>query len=240
MLPNNIWTSAPSDRNLQKMQKEGFNITKSNSNVVRECDIIFLAVKPHFAIDVLESIYAEVQKKHIVVSVMASFNLESLEKSLPAQTRVIRAMPNCPALVKSGVTVYSKGKYATDEDARIVSELMNSVGICEEVPEKLISVSTGLAGSGPAYVYVMMQAMADGAVKMGLPRHLATKFSAHTFAGAAQMALHSDKHLATLIEETASPGGTTIYGLHQLELGGVRGTLMNAVEAATTRSNELS
>lgn len=239
--PEKIWASAPSDRNLQYMEKDGYIVTHDNAAVVNSCSLIFIAVKPHLALDVVNSIRPDIiTDKHVIVSVMSGITLATLEEYLPLKTRIIRMMPNTPVLVRNGVTVFTKGTYATQNDGEILCKLMNSVGICEEVPERMINMCTGLTGSGPAYVYMMIQAMADGAVKMGLPRDLATNFASHTFAGAAKMVLESGKHPAVLQDEVASPGGTTIHGLHQLEVGGLRGNIINAVEAATVRADELT
>ncbi|XP_076349678.1 pyrroline-5-carboxylate reductase 3-like isoform X3 [Tachypleus tridentatus] len=174
----------------------------------------------------------------IWASAPTTTNLETF-KLLPEKTRVIRSMPNTPSLVQAGVCGYVRGTHATEEDGIMVSHLIGSVAMCELVPENLIDTVTGLSGSGPAYVYTVIQAMADGAVKMGLPRSLAVKFAAQTVLGGAKMVLETGQQPTVLRDEVCSPGGTTIYGVCALEEAGLRTGLLRAVEAATLRAKEL-
>uniref|UniRef100_U3ILQ8 pyrroline-5-carboxylate reductase n=1 Tax=Anas platyrhynchos platyrhynchos TaxID=8840 RepID=U3ILQ8_ANAPP len=147
-------------------------------------------------------------------------------------------MPNLPCVVQAGAMVFARGEGASDEDAALLQNLLNSCGLCEEVPESYINTHTGLSGSGVAYVYLFAEALAEGAVKMGMPGGLASRIAAQTLLGAAKMLLESGEHPAKLRGDVCTPGGTTIHGLHQLEKGALRATVMNAVEAATQRARD--
>ncbi|XP_013383076.1 pyrroline-5-carboxylate reductase 2-like [Lingula anatina] len=161
------------------------------------------------------------------------------QKYLPPKTRVIRVMPNTPALIQTGASVFAPGKHALDNDSDVVATLLSSIGICAETSEQMMDAVTGLSGSGPAYGYMAIESMADGGVKMGLPRDLAVKLAAQTLMGAAKMVLDTGKHPGQLKDEVCSPGGTTIAAVHSLEKSGFRASLIAAVEAATERSKEL-
>jgi len=152
---------------------------------------------------------------------------------------LIRVMPNTPCLIGRGACGVSRGTHATEADEALVSDLLKTVGLVENVPEKLLDAVTGLSGSGPAYVFQIIEALSDGGVKMGLPRDMATRLAAQTLAGAAEMVLQTGEHPAALKDAVTSPGGTTIAALHEMELGGVRAALINAVEASTKKSCEL-
>jgi pyrroline-5-carboxylate reductase len=158
---------------------------------------------------------------------------------LGSQQRLVRVMPNTPCLVGVSASAYCLGGAASAEDGRLVSRMLSAVGLAFELPEHLLDSVTGLSGSGPAFVCLVVEALADGGVKMGLPRDVALKLAAQTVMGTAQMILETGQHPATLKDAVASPGGTTIAGLHELERGNLRGCLMNAVEAAALRSREL-
>ena len=175
----------------------------------------------------------------IVVSIAAGIPIAKLEGALPIGTRVVRVMPNTPCLIGRGASGLATGSAASTDDARLISELLATVGLVETVPEPLLDAVTGLSGSGPAYVFQMIEALSDGGVKMGLPRAIATRLAAQTLVGAAEMLLTTGQHPGALKDSVTSPGGTTIAGLHAMELGGVRAALMDAVEAATLRSREL-
>ena len=162
-----------------------------------------------------------------------------MESALPARARVIRVMPNTPALIGASASAFACGKSATKPDAALVQRLLSAVGIAVEVKEPLLDAVTGLSGSGPAYVYQFIEALSDGGVASGLPRDLATKLAAQTVMGAAKMVLETGEHPGALKDAVASPGGTTIEGIHELEKGRLRGTVMNAVRAATEKSRKL-
>lgn len=216
----------------------GARLADSNAQVAREANIIFLAVKPQQMDQVLSDLKSVVGPKHLVVSIAAGVSLKTISTRLQ-DARLIRVMPNTPCLVGCGASAFSRGTLATHDDAALVQRLLSNVGLAVEVPEKLLDAVTGLSGSGPAYVYQIIEALSDGGVRMGLPRETATKLAAQTVLGAAQMVLTTAQHPGALKDAVTSPGGTTIAGLHALERGGLRGTLMDAVQAATERARQL-
>ncbi|XP_074116559.1 pyrroline-5-carboxylate reductase 1, mitochondrial isoform X2 [Sminthopsis crassicaudata] len=223
-------------------QKIGVNLTPNNKETVQHSDVLFLAVKPHIIPFILDEIGADIKERHIVVSCAAGVTISSIEKKLttfqPAP-KVIRCMTNTPVVVQEGATVYATGTHAQVEDGKLLEQLMSSVGFCTEVEEDLIDAVTGLSGSGPAYAFTALDALADGGVKMGLPRRLAVRLGAQALLGAAKMLLESEQHPGQLKDNVCSPGGATIHALHFLESGGFRSLLINAVEASCIRTREL-
>jgi pyrroline-5-carboxylate reductase len=209
-----------------------------NRAVVAGADVIFLAVKPQNVTSVIENLRGHVPPGKLFVSIVAGARIKSLAQPLGSE-RIIRVMPNTPCLVGMSASAYSLGAGATAADGQLVATLLGAVGKVFAVDEKLLDAVTGLSGSGPAFVYVMIEALSDGGVRMGLPRDVATQLAAQTLKGAAEMVLTSGEHPAALKDRVTSPGGTTIAGLQALETGGLRAALMNAVEAATRRANEL-
>ncbi|CAH1772802.1 unnamed protein product [Owenia fusiformis] len=236
---NNIVASDPDASMLGFIQKLGVNTTEDNKEVVAKSDLICIAVKPNNVSKVLEEVAPVVTTKNIFLSIAAGIKIGMIEKLLPEKTRVIRVMPNTPALVQSAASVFAMGSYAQNGDGDLVAELLSSIGICEEGKESLLDAVTGLSGSGPAYAFAAIESMADGGVKMGLPRDLAQKLAAQTMLGAAKMVLESGKHPGELKDGVCSPAGTTIAAMHKLEKAGFRGALIDAVEAATLRAREL-
>jgi pyrroline-5-carboxylate reductase len=174
-----------------------------------------------------------------VISVAAGITIAYIADRLPAKARIVRAMPNAPALVLAGVAGIAKGEHATVEDVQIAEVIFNAVGKAVVIEEKYLDAVTGLSASGPAYVFLFIEALTDAGVKVGLARNIAGLLAAQTVLGAARMVLESGRHPAELKDMVASPGGTTIAGLYALERGGLRGTVIEAVEAATIRSQEL-
>ncbi|XP_033051271.1 pyrroline-5-carboxylate reductase 2 isoform X3 [Trachypithecus francoisi] len=220
-------------------EKMGVNLTRSNKETVKHSDVLFLAVKPHIIPFILDEIGADIQARHIVVSCAAGVTISSVEKKLMAfqpAPKVIRCMTNTPVVVREGATVYATGTHALVEDGQLLEQLMSSVGFCTEVEEDLIDAVTGLSGSGPAYAFMALDALADGGVKMGLPRRLAVRLGAQALLGAAKMLLDSEQHPCQLKDNVCSPGGATIHALHFLESGGFRSLLINAVEASCIRT----
>lgn len=217
----------------------GAAVTAQNPDVLARCRTIILAVKPQAAGEVVESLRGQWTGEHLLVSIVAGVPVARLSAWSGGGCRIIRVMPNTPCLVGAGASAWSRGPTATEADGRLVQELFSTVGRAVEVPEGLLDAVTGLSGSGPAYVFAVIEALSDGGVRMGLPRVVATQLAAQTVLGAARLVLETGDHPAALKDAVASPGGTTIAGLHALELGGLRGTLMNAVQAATLRSQEL-
>ena len=217
----------------------GSRILDSVRNMASTADVLFLAVKPQQMPQVLTELRDVVNEDHLIVSIAAGVSLKTMTTHLGTKPRLIRVMPNTPSLVGLGASAFSRGASATDDDTALIQGLLSTVGTAIEVPEKLMDAVTGLSGSGPAYVYLMIEALSDGGVRMGLPRDAATKLAAQTVMGAAQMVLSTGQHPGQLKDAVTSPGGTTIAGLHALERGGLRASLMNAVEAATLRAREL-
>jgi pyrroline-5-carboxylate reductase len=217
----------------------GGRTTADNLEVARHADVLLLAVKPQQVGRVLAELSGKVGPGQLVVSIAAGIRLAALAQALGPETRLVRVMPNTPCLVGHGACGYCLGGTATAEDGRFVQEMLQSVGMAVEVEEKLLDAVTGLSGSGPAFVYVIIETLSDGGVRMGLPRPIATALAAQTVLGAAEMVLQSGEHPGVLKDRVASPGGTTIAGLAALEAGGLRAALLAAVEAATRRSVEL-
>ncbi|XP_076122053.1 pyrroline-5-carboxylate reductase 1a [Alosa pseudoharengus] len=232
-------TDLPTVASLRKM---GVNFTTSNKETVQKSDVLFLAVKPHIIPFVLDEIGSDIEDRHLIVSCAAGVTIGSIEKKLGqhrANPKVMRLMTNTPVVVREGATVYATGTHAEVEDGQLLEQLMSSVGYCTEVEEDLIDPVTGLSGSGPAYAFTAVDALADGGVKMGLPRRLAVRLGAQALLGAARMLLDSDQHPGQLKDNVCSPGGATIHALHVMESGGFRSLLINAVETSCIRTREL-
>ncbi len=211
-----------------------------NSEVVRHADVLFLAVKPQQVASVAAELQGNLGPHTLVISIAAGIRLTFLVHGFGEGVRLARVMPNTPCLVGMGACAYCLGGMATAADGQLVQQLLSAVGLAIEVEEKHLDAVTGLSGSGPAFIYVMIEALSDGGVLMGLPRGVASKLAAQTVLGAAQMVITSCEHPGVLKDRVASPGGTTIAGLQVLEEAGVRGGIMAAVEAATRRSLELA
>lgn len=238
----------------QKLAAEtGATSLASNAEIVGASEVVVLAVKPGDAITALKSVSGgqmestmrwawkggNAGESRLLISIVAGLSLAALESAAGDRWRVVRVMPNTPALVLRGASAFTLGTKATTEDAETVRKIFGSVGIAAQVKEELLDAVTGLSGSGPAYVYTVVEALADGGVLMGLPRELALQLAAQTVVGAAQMVLEGGEHPGVLRDRVASPGGTTIAGLEALERGGLRSALMAAVRAATERSRQL-
>lgn len=232
----------PSDLASAEAFKEiGAESIFENVPVVQKSDVVIVSVKPNIVPIALGDIKkANIKADKLFLSIAMGVTLNTLEQSLPQESRVIRVMPNTPALVRSGASVYVPGSKSTDNDVNITKQLLNSIGICEEVPEYLMDAVTALSGSGPAYIFVLIEAMADGAVKMGLARDLAYKLSAQTVLGAAQMVRDTNVHPGILKDNVTSPAGSTAAGLHFLEEKGFRSAVIGAIQSATERCKEVS
>lgn len=202
-------------------------------------ETLLLAVKPQYIAAALEAAAPGIKPDTLVVSIAAGATLETLASKLPAGQPIVRVMPNTPCLVGRGACVYSPGPAVSAEQAALVGELLGAVGYAAEAPETLLDAVTGLSGSGPAYVYTIIEALADGGVRAGLPRKLAAELALHTVAGAAQMVAQTGQHPAVLRDAVSSPAGTTVAGLGELERRGLRAALVEAVSVATERSREL-
>jgi pyrroline-5-carboxylate reductase len=216
----------------------GSKSAATNVDLCQQADVLVLATKPQSVPSVLSELAGKVGPQKLVVSIAAGVTLAKLCDGLKTQ-RAIRVMPNTPALVGQGASAYALGPGATEADSQLAGQLLGAVGKAFAVDEKLLDAVTGLSGSGPAFVYVMIEALSDGGVRMGLPRDVASALAAQTVLGSAQMVLTTGEHPAALKDKVASPGGTTIAGLAALETHGLRAALIAAVEAATRRSQEL-
>ena len=214
-------------------------VSGDNVDAVRHGQIIILSVEPQVLDEVLGSVKSVLEGKHLIISVAAGYPISRIMAHLKAEARIVRAMPNTPSSVLAGVTALSFGPRLAEEDQQVARIIFESVGKVVVVEERLMDAVTGLSGSGPAYVYLMIEALADGGVKMGLSRQVAELLAAQTVLGSARMLLESGEHPGQLKDRVASPGGTTIVGIHKLEEGCLRATLIAAVEAATKRSQEL-
>jgi pyrroline-5-carboxylate reductase len=217
----------------------GARVTADNHEVVADSDLLVLAVKPQSMAALLAEVRPAVTARHLVVSIAAGVALKNLAEGLGPDRRLVRVMPNTPCLVGASASGYAVGPGATPEDVALVDRLLNAVGRAFCLPEHLLDAVTGLSGSGPAFVYVMIEALSDGGVRVGLPRDVATALAAQTVLGSAKMVLETGAHPGILKDQVTSPGGTTIAGLHALERGGLRAALIDAVEAATRRATEL-
>jgi pyrroline-5-carboxylate reductase len=209
-----------------------------NEDLAKQVGALVLCVKPLDAIEALRSFRGNVAGK-LVISIVAGLPIASLQDAAGSKARIVRVMPNTPALIHRGAAAYSLGKTATPDDAALTEKLFGAVGQIVRVKEELLDVVTGLSGSGPAYIYLVIEALADAGVLMGLPRDLAMKLAAQTVVGAAEMVIQTGRHPAALRDEVTSPGGTTIAGLEALEGAAVRSAFLSAVRAATERAREL-
>ena len=224
----------------QILEKDtGIKTTQENKKVTSGSDIIILAVKPNIIGGILKELKNDITPKHLVVSIAAGIPLDFIESALNKGCRVVRVMPNTPCLVGETAAGYALGKAATRDDGELVGEILNAVGKSYLLEEKHLDAVTGLSGSGPAFVYTVIEALSDGGVKMGLPRDISTKLAAQTVLGSAKMVLESGMHTGELRDFVTSPGGTTIAGLHALEKGSIRNALIDAVETATKKSKRL-
>lgn len=238
--PARVKVSDVSEELLARRAREhGVTTTTDNRAVVEWANVIVFAVKPQVLQRVLEGCRQAVTPDKLVITIAAGVPIGAFEKSFPSGARVIRAMPNTPALALSGATALAAGQGATQEDLNFAKSLFDSVGRTVVLDESQIDAVTGLSGSGPAYVMLVIEALADGGVNAGLPRETALLLAAQTVFGSAKLLLELNEHPARLKDMVTSPGGTTIAGVSELERGGLRAALMDAVEAATRRSQEL-
>ncbi len=235
-----VWASDVRDERLAELAKtHGIHTTRDNEALLAACDVVVLAVKPQVVDRVLPVLASHLRKDAVLVSVVAGVSTASLEGRLPESTRVVRTMPNTASIAGAGATAIAKGAHATDDDVKVARALFEATGRVVTLDESLLDAVTGLSGSGPAYVMLIIEALADGGVKVGLHRETALLLAAQTVFGSAKLLLDTGMHPGALKDMVTSPGGTAIAGLHTLEAGGLRRTLMDAVEAATTRADAL-
>ena len=234
-----------SDRHADRLEvladSYGIRTTTDNLEAVKEAEVVVLAVKPQILTRVMEQIGEHIKPGALVISVAAGYTMHQLRQNLPDSVSLCRSMPNMPALVGAGATAYVFGGKVTDEQREQAAEIFSAVGLGIEVMEEtLLDAVTGLSGSGPAYVFMIIEALSDAGVKVGLSRRQAQQLSAQTVLGSAHLLLESGEHPGVLKDKVTSPGGTAIAGLHTLEDGGLRTTLINAVASATARCKELA
>ena len=235
-----IAASAPRRERLDELKAAyGIDVTSDNREIAKRSGLIVLSIKPQIMDKVLREIGDQVAPGTLVVSIAAGVDTETIEEALAEGVRVIRAMPNTPALVGAGATAISPGKHAGEADLAAAKALFDAVGITVQLDETHLDAVTGLSGSGPAYIFLILEALADAGVKVGLSRRNAQRLAAQTVMGSAKLLLDTDEHPGKLKDMVTSPGGTAIAGLHTLEAGGLRTTLINAVETATKRAREL-
>jgi pyrroline-5-carboxylate reductase len=217
----------------------GCRAAECNRAAVEGADITLLSVKPFTVHDVVEEVRDLIEGDHLLISVAAGVATASVERALARNTPVVRAMPNTPALVNAGMTALAGGKHAGEQDLERAQEIFRSVGRCLVLEERHMDAVTGLSASGPAFLYVIIESMAEAGVKIGLPRDVATELAAQTTLGAATMVLETGEHPAKLKDMVTTPAGCTVDGLLELEAGGVRVTLIKAVVEAARRAGEL-
>jgi len=240
----NIFVSDPISERLEYLRKN-FKIktTGDNSELVQKSDILILAIKPQLTQNILEDFSNLVDENKLVISVVAGLSANFIENILEEGNKkkisVVRTMPNTPALVQEGVTAICNNDRVSKVDMEIAHYIFEAIGQTVDVEEAHIDAVTGLSGSGPAYIFMIIEALSDAGVKVGLSREVSTALTIQTVLGSAKLARDSEKHPGELKSMVTSPGGTTISGLHKLEEGGLRAALMNAVESATNRSKEL-
>jgi pyrroline-5-carboxylate reductase len=236
-----IVASDPSDAARAAFAREvpGTTVLSGNGPEFAPCDVVILAVKPQLMTPVLAEVRDVIRTDTLVVSIAAGVTLAGLATGLPARQRIIRVMPNTPCLIGRGASAYSLGPHATADDGRLVAQLLSAVGVAVQVPEDQLDAVTGLSGSGPAFVYTMIELLGQGGTAMGLPAALAADLAAHTVAGAAEMVLATGETPAVLRDRVTSPGGTTLAGLKALDENGFGVAVLAAVRAATLRSAEL-
>jgi len=217
----------------------GIEVSTDNREVARGAGVVVLSIKPQIMDKVLREIGDQLKPGTLVISIAAGVDTEAIEAAVAEGVRVIRAMPNTPANVGAGATAVSPGKHASEADLATARAIFDAVGITVVLEEIHLDAVTGLSGSGPAYIFLILEALADAGVKVGLSRRNAQRLAAQTVMGSAKMLLETNAHPGQLKDMVTSPGGTAIAGLHTLEEGGLRTTLINAVETATKRAREL-
>jgi pyrroline-5-carboxylate reductase len=238
--PSNITATVKREEKKTELeQTHGISAGFDNVAAARDADIVVLAVKPQAMDKLLTQIAPVIDAKKLVISVAAGVPIAAIERRFGSGARIVRSMPNTPALVGLGATAVSGGEHATPADLELAKKMFDAVGTTYVLDEVLLDAVTGLSGSGPAYIFLIIEALSDAGVKVGLSRHVALKLAAQTVYGSAKLLLETGSHPGTLKDQVTSPGGTAIAGLHTLEAGGLRTTLIDAVEAATHRAKQL-
>ncbi len=238
--PGQVRASHPrADRRAELEGRHGVATFADNAEAAAGAEVVILCVKPQILTRVLDEVGPSLGPESLTISIAAGVPIAALERRLHREARVIRVMPNTPCLVGAGACALAPGPHATAEDLALAEAILQSVGTTVVLEESLIDAATGLSGSGPAYIFMVIEALADGGVKMGLSRSRAMALAAQTVYGSAKLLIETGEHPGRLKDQVTSPGGTAIAGLHTLEAGGLRTTLINAVEAATERAKAL-
>jgi len=238
--PDDIMCSDVREEKLKKIsEKYGISTTKSNIEIIKHAEIIVYAVKPQIIASIFEETAPYLDMSKLVISIAAGVSLSFIEKAFKKDLRIIRVMPNIAAFVKEAATAIASGKHAKNNDIKIAQSIFNSVGKTVIVEEDLMDAVTGLSGSGPAFVFAFIDALAEGGVFMGLSHETALALAIQTVYGAAKLALTTQQHPAVLRDKVTSPGGTSSHGLAEMEKHGFKFTVIRAVEQATVRSREL-
>ena len=236
-----IKASTKTENSAKKVQETlGIECTTDNKEAVQDADVIFLAVKPQFCEEVIQEIKSEIKSEQVIISIVAGKKLEWLEAQFGAGHKIIRTMPNTPAMVQEAMSAITPNEHITEEETKMVVSLFESFGKAEIVPESLMDAVVGVSGSSPAYVYMFIEAMADAAVNDGMPRAQAYKFAAQSVLGAAKMVLETGKHPGELKDAVCSPAGTTIAAVAKLEEGSFRSTVIAAQNACSEKSRAMS
>ncbi len=238
--PKNTVATVRHPERAQKLSQElGISVTTDNRQAAQQSDLVLLCVKPQTVREVTEEIAAEMTSKKLLISIAASVPTRYIEEILDSEVPVVRAMPNTPCVIGCGMTGLCKGKFADETHLDIAKTFFDSVGMTVTVEEKRMDAVTGLSASGPAFIYIILESLAEGGVKVGLPRDVATLLAAQTVQGAARMVLETGQHPALLKDAVTTPAGCTVDGIMELEEGKLRVTLIKAVVKATERAQEL-
>lgn len=233
-------TVAHKERAVALSTQWGIDVGTDNLAAAKQADLILIGVKPHQVADLLAQIKPALTKDKTIVSIAAAVKTDDIEKAAGIDLAVVRAMPNTPSALGAGAAALCRGRFVSDEQMDLSKRIFETVGRVSVIEERLMNAATGLSGSGPAYVYVIIEALAEAGVKVGLPRDVATQLAAQTVFGAAKMVLETGYHPALLKDTVTTPSGCTVEGVLELEKGGLRVTLLNAVEHATARAKELA
>lgn len=234
-----IAASGPREERMRELRDTYGIYATTDNKVPAASEIVVLSVKPQILSRVLDDVGSTISSDALVISIAAGVPVAAIQTRLAAGTRVVRAMPNTPALVDAAATAIARGEFARESDIEDAKRIFDAIGTTVVLDESLMDAVTGLSGSGPAYVFLILEALSDAGVKVGLSRRTSQLLAAQTVLGSAKLLLETNEHPGMLKDMVTSPGGTAITGLHTLEHGGIRTTLMNAVEAATRRSREL-
>ncbi len=238
--PERIWCVDVRPERLEELARRyGVRTGSDNREAAAWADVVVLATKPQVFDRLLPDVAAGLRPEALAISIAAGIPLSAIEARLPEGARVVRTMPNTPAIVDAGATAIAPGSHATAADVALAKQFFDCVGLTVVLDESLLDAVTGLSGSGPAYIFLIIEALSDAGVKVGLHRDSAQLLAAQTVLGSAKLLLETGEHPGRLKDQVTSPGGTAIAGLHTLESGSIRKTLIDAVESATARSRQL-